>query len=226
MAGTEVAGRKKPGWLVSSPYNAVFQNEDLMQIHDLQPKVIPKGTVIFRPGETPPGFVLVLSGRVGVFLIGKAGRELLLYTVEPGETCVQTTLGLMGDNHYSGEAVAETDCSIIILPRERFFALMDRSAEFRRFMFMAFGERLAEVTHMLETVAFEAIGSRLARVLQERAKPEGLVEQTHQELATAIGSSREVVSRQLERMQHEGIVELDRGTVKIVNPARIAGLVR
>jgi CRP/FNR family transcriptional regulator len=132
----------------------------------------------------------------------------------------------MGDFKYSGEAVAETDCSIVVLPREQFFHLIDRSAVFRRFMFAAFGERLADVTHMLEIVAFEAIGTRLARLLKERVNREGLVEATHQELAAAIGSSREVVSRHLERMQHDGIVELDRGTVRIVNQAKIARLVR
>jgi len=224
MAGTEVAAGKKPGWLVSSAYNAVFRDDDFIQLHDLQPKVIPKGTVVFRPGEVPPGFVLVLSGRIGVFLIGKTGRELLLYTVDPGETCVQTTLGLLGEKDYSGEAVAETDCSIIVLPRERFFRLIDESSEFRKFIFTAIGARLADVTHMLEVIAFEAIGTRLARALQERVNADGKIEATHQELAIAIGTSREVVSRRLERMQSDGLVELDRGTIRIVNRADMARL--
>ncbi len=214
-------GRKKPDWLVSSVYAPLFG--DVAEIRTLQPNVIEKGTILFRPGDPPSGFVLVLSGRVGVFLIGKAGREMLLYSVEPGETCVQTTMGLLADQAYSGEAVAETDCAIVVIPQVLFARLMDESAVFRSFVFTAFGSRLADVTRMLELVAFTTIETRLARLLLERGRNDKLVEVTHQELATAIGSSREVVSRRLEVMQRNGLVELDRGTIRIVKPA---GLVR
>ena len=66
---------------------------------------------MFRPGDMAQGFVIVLSGRIEVRLTSASGREILLYAVEPGESCVQTTLGLMGGEPYSGEAVAATDAS-------------------------------------------------------------------------------------------------------------------
>ena len=74
----------------------------------LAPQLFKAGTVLFRPGDAPFGFVLIISGRVNVFLNSRTGRELLLYSVDPGETCVQTTLGLLGAQSYTGEAIADT----------------------------------------------------------------------------------------------------------------------
>lgn len=212
------------GWIEHSPYSTVFDETARARIGALKPGFIEKGSILFRPGDAPGGFVLILSGRVGVFLTGRSGREILLYSVEPGETCVQTTIGLLGQRQYSGEAVAETDVTAVMVPASQFAALMDESEAFRRFVFTAFGDRLADVTRMLEQVAFVTVPKRLARVLVERAGSEGKVEATHGELAVLIGSSREVVSRRLERFQEEGFVRLERGIVMIADRAGLDAL--
>ncbi len=190
----------------------------------LKPAHLPKGTVLFRPGDEAPGFFLVASGRVGVYLVGRGGREILLYSVAPGETCVQTTLGLLGGQAYAGEALAETDLVAFVVPRSVFSRLMERSAGFRQFVFRAFGARLADVMRVLEQVAFVKVEERLASALVERADARGIVTATHQELATAIGSAREVVSRRLEALGGKGLVELDRGSVRIVDADRLRRL--
>ncbi len=182
----------------------------------LTPVVLPQGHILFRPGDEVLGFVLALSGRVGVYLTGPNGRELLLYSVVPGETCVQTTLGLLGEQHYTGEAIAETDISVVLVPKDMFCDLVAQSTEFRTFVFRAFADRLQTVMHVLEKVAFETIEARLAQILLSRASNKQ-VHATHQELATAIGSSREVVSRRIELLVRAGIVAQDRGMVKILN---------
>lgn len=187
------------------------------EIARLKPVAVAKGSVLFRPGDEPPGFFLIASGRVGVYLVGRGGREILLYAVAPGETCVQTTLGLLGGQAYSGEAVAETDLTAFVVPRPVFSRLMEDSAAFRRFVFKAFGVRLADVMRVLEQVAFVRIEERLAAALIGRADANGLVQATHQELAVAIGSAREVVSRRLEAFGAKGLVALDRGAIRIVD---------
>jgi len=70
---------------------------------------VPRGTVLFRPGDEPGGFLLVTDGVIDVYLVGRSGREMLLYEVGSGQTCIQTTLCLLGRQPYSGEAVARTD---------------------------------------------------------------------------------------------------------------------
>ena len=197
-----------------------LDEETRQKLSALSPIVLPQGHILFRPGESVDGFVMALSGRVGVYLTGANGRELLLYSVAPGQTCVQTTLGLLGEQHYTGEAIAETDISVVLVPKDLFVELMARSASFRNFVFRAFGERLQTVMEMLEKVAFVTIETRLAQVLFERNE-QGLVHATHHELATMIASSREVVSRRLEVMAKQGIISQDRGVVKILDVARL-----
>ncbi len=223
MKVTEEEGSKmSAGWLIASAYAKYFDEATARQLGHLKPAVFEKGAVLFRPGDDPSGFVLVLSGRVGVFLTGRNGREILLYSVEPGETCVQTTIGLLGKRAYTGEAIAETTVSAILIPKTVFQDLLDSSSHFREFVFAAFGDRLADVTQMLEQVAFMPIGKRLASTLLERADKRGKIAATHQELAVAIGSSREVVSRRLEQLKAEGLVELDRGLIRIADPDGLA----
>ncbi|HHG91209.1 MAG TPA: Crp/Fnr family transcriptional regulator [Devosia sp.] len=187
----------------------------------LSPVVLPRGHVLFRPGDPVRGFVMALSGRVGVYLSGANGRELLLYSVEPGQTCVQTTLGLLGEQQYIGEAIAETDISVVLVPREMFVELMAQSDRFRGFVFSAFAERLNTVMQVLEKVAFVTVEARLAQCLLERAR-EGEIKATHAELATIIGSSREVVSRRVEAMAKSGLLKPDRGSIRILDPRALA----
>jgi CRP/FNR family transcriptional regulator, anaerobic regulatory protein len=186
----------------------------------LQPLRLPRGSQLFHPGDAAKGFVIVLEGRVEVFLIGAGGRDILLYAVEPGSTCIQTTLGLLGGAEYSGEAIAVTDCRIVLVPKTEFLALMGSSAPFRAFVFAAFAHRMQGMMGVLERVAFQRVESRLAAALIDRAE-QGRVTATHQELATAIGTAREVVSRRLEAFARAGWVATERGAVTLSDLAAL-----
>ena len=176
---------------------------------------LPRGTVVFRPGDEVRAFFIVLAGRIAVTITASTGREILLYEVAGGETCVQTTVALMGARRYEGEARVVEDAQAIVIPRPVFDRLMAESTAFRGFVFASFGRRLSDVIHLLERVAFLPIESRLAGILLLRAGAGGAVSATHQELASAIGSAREVVSRRLDLLRDRGIVELGRGVVTI-----------
>ena len=189
----------------------------------LAPVDVPEGAVLFRPGETVNGFVIVLRGRIEVYLTGLSGREILLYTVEPGQSCVQSTLGLMGGEDYSGEAVAHTACEIVLVPRDTFLRLMDDDPGFRGFVFAAFAARLQSMMHLLDRVAFQRIETRLAECLLARAEG-GRINATHAEIAVMIGTAREVVSRRLDALARRGIVALERGVVRILDGETLAEL--
>jgi CRP/FNR family transcriptional regulator len=178
---------------------------------------LPKGKVLFCPGEAARGFTILLSGRVEVYLVGPTGREILLYAIEPGQSCVQSTLGLLGGEDYTGEAITVTDCEAVLVPRETFLAMMDASPVFRRFVFGAFATRMQAIMALLERVAFQKVESRLAADLVAHAEG-GAVRATHQEIATRIGTAREVVSRRLDAMAKAGLVRLDRGMVTLEQP--------
>ena len=210
-------------WIDHAPGLEALDAPARARLTALAPTTLPKGTALFHPGEAARGFAVVLSGRIEVFLIGPNGRDILLYAVEPGGTCVQTTLGLLGGEDYTGEALTATDCDLVLIPRETFLGLMDASAAFRAFVFAAFAARMQGMMHLLERVAFQRVESRLARALLDRATG-GSVRATHQELATAIGSAREVVSRRLDGFARRGLVATERGTVTIRDAVGLARL--
>jgi CRP/FNR family transcriptional regulator len=193
-----------------------LQARDLARLDALPAQTVPRGARLFTPGTRPQGFAIVLQGRVEVFLTGPTGRDILLYAVEPGQSCIQTTLGLLGDEPYSADALATTDCTLVMIPSALFHSLMDTSAPFRSFVFRAFATRMSDMTHLLERVAFTRIEHRLAAALLDIAQGD-TVTATHADLATRIGSAREVVSRRLDAMARQGLLRTDRGHITLTD---------
>lgn len=210
------------GWIEQASFLSELDREARRQLDILRPQHVPARTTLFRPGDQAEAFVILLSGRIGVYLTGRGGRELLLYAVTPGETCVQTTLGVLGGAAYTGEAVAESDLVAVMVPQPVFETLMATSAEFRSFVFRAFAARLSDLMFVLEQVAFVKVEKRLALALIERAAGGDVIETTHQELAAVIGTAREVVSRRLEALASKGIVANERGLIRVLDAAELA----
>lgn len=204
------------GWLANAQGLPKFDAPCMARLNQLTPQTVPAGAVLFRPGETVKGFVIVLSGQVDVFLIGPTGRDIQLYAVQPGQSCIQSTLGLLGGEDYSGEAITRTDCTLILIPRDMFLTLMNMSADFRTFVFTAFALRMQNMMQLIEKVAFQRVEYRLAQTLIERAK-NGEIHATHAEIAVMIGSAREVVSRRLDALAKRKVVSMDRGNVHIID---------
>jgi CRP/FNR family transcriptional regulator len=207
-------------WTATAAGLETLEPEARARLSGLPVTAIRQGQALFHPGDSARGFLIVLEGRIDVFLIGPSGRELLLYGVEPGTSCVQTTLGLLGGEDYTGEAIAATDCRVVLVPRALFLELMSSSAAFRTFVFRAFAQRMQGMLHVVERVAFIRIEARLAGTLLDRAQA-GVVIATHQDLAAAVGTAREVVSRRLEVFQRAGWVATERGAVRLTDPAAL-----
>jgi CRP/FNR family transcriptional regulator len=184
------------------------------------------GRYVFNLGDTCEAFLVVLDGKVRVQLTSAAGREVTLYRVGPGSSCLLTTSCLFSSDLYPAEAVAETAVRALAVPVNVFRNLLGTSADFREYVFDGFARRLADVILRIEALALAPIDGRLARALLEMHQG-GAVEVTHQQLAGELGTAREVVSRHLKRMENNGLVELGRGWVRVKDPAaldRIAAL--
>lgn len=183
-----------------------------------------KGTHIFAPGRRPDSFVIVLEGVVRVQQLSERGREMVLYRVRSGETCVMTTACLLAMENYSAEALAETDVQAVAIRLQTFDDLMAHSADFRRFVFTAYGQRMAELFHVIQNVVFQRMDIRLAQALLELAQDEDAVFTTHRQLAVELGTAREVVSRQLSEFQRRQWVEQSRGRIQLLDIASMRRL--
>lgn len=205
-------------WLQSYPPLAELESDASAALARLPLTQLRAGRRLFSGGDQCRGFVLVLSGVVRVSLPGPTGRNLVLYRVGLGETCVQTTLCMTGGGAYTGLGETETDVRLAIIPPPLFEELMGSSAVFRKFVFSRFGERFSEMMHILEAVAFQRIDARLAQSLLTNAR-DAAVDMTHQQLADEISTAREVVSRHLKQFADRGLIRLGRGHIEIAAPA-------
>jgi len=144
-----------------------------------------------------------------------SGREMLLYRVEPGESCIITSSCLLGHAPYTARGEAETPITLLILPSPVFDRLVAEQARFRDFVFHLFSERLAELMQLVEEVAFHRLDQRLAKLLL--AKNGDTLHATHQQLAEELGSVREIVSRLLKGFAAQGLVALGREQIGILD---------
>ncbi len=189
---------------------------------------VPANTVIFGPGKAPENLLLLLSGAVRVQQLSEGGREIILYRVHAGESCVLTTACLLAYEDYSAEGIAETDVQAVAIPRRVFDDLIAQSETFRRFVFSAYSKRITDLFMVIEEVAFQRMDVRLAQKLLELAEVGGSahVATTHQQMAAELGTAREVVSRQLREFQRRDWITQSRGTVQIINRSGLEKLAR
>ncbi|HSV51139.1 MAG TPA: Crp/Fnr family transcriptional regulator [Burkholderiaceae bacterium] len=198
--------------------------EDLPEAHSLQLfsgatyMRVPPGAVIFDENQPCMGFPLVLAGSARVLKCSPSGRDLLLYHVLPGETCILTSSCLLGNAPYQARGVVHEEIELVILPPGSFRQLFSQLESFRNQVFNRFSERLTELMHLVTAVAFQKLDQRLALALASKASP---IRMTHQAIADELGSFREIVSRILKDFENQGWVKLERGQVDVLDDAAL-----
>jgi len=181
----------------------------------------PSGKVLFESHDPCQAFPMLLSGSVRVTKAGANGREIQLYRVLPGESCIITSSCLLGKVAYPARGVAEHDLTAVVVPRALFTLLIEQHPPFRSAIFNLFGERLADLMQLVEEVAFHKLDQRLAALLLAKGE---IVNATHQSLADELGSVREMISRLLKNFQDQGLVALGREQIRILDAAELRSI--
>jgi len=184
----------------------------------------PVGTVGYREGGPCGAYVMRLAGRSRVFKMSTSGREILLYRVHAGETCVITTTCLLGNSDYPASTIVEEAIKDVIIPAAAFNQLMIDSKVFRTFVMTNYGALISDLIVLLDEVAFHNLDARLAKLLLEAGSDS--VKRTHQQIADELGTAREVVSRQVKRFEQKNWVALGRGQVEILDREALTKLAK
>lgn len=205
------------------PALASLPPERLDRIFQAQPALqVPAGAELFAERQPCQGFPLLLAGSIKVVKNAASGREMLLYRVEAGGSCIITSSCLLGHTDYNARGIAETPLTLLVLPALLFSQLMADHPPFRDFVFHLFSDRIAELMQLVEEVAFSRLDQRLAKLLL--ARHEDLLNVTHQQLAEELGSVREIVSRLLKGFAAQGLVALGREQVTLLNRAGLKAI--
>jgi CRP/FNR family transcriptional regulator len=179
---------------------------------------VPDGAPVFDEDQSCQGFPLLLSGSIRVVKASPSGRELQLYRVVPGESCILTSSCLLGHTRYQARGIAEGALELVLLPAPSFHELMGKHEAFRSYVFHLFSDRLTDLMQLVSAVAFQKLDQRLAALLVAKPSP---LNTTHQALADELGSAREMVSRLLKGFADQGWVKLAREQIEVTNPVAL-----
>lgn len=184
-----------------------------------------KGHQVFGPDNVPDSLLFLYEGTIRVSQTSDNGRDIVLYRVDAGESCVLTTACMLAEEAYNAEGIAETDITVVVLPKLAFDRLIAEEPAFRSFVFAAYSRRLIDLLRVVDDVAFGRIDVRLADRLLSLAGGDKEILATHQQIASELGTAREVISRVLHDFQKRGFISQTRGRIALIDKPALRALV-
>ncbi|AEE19716.1 Crp/Fnr family transcriptional regulator [Dokdonia sp. 4H-3-7-5] len=205
---------------LKASYGHLFEDELINEILQVGTyKEVPEGFKLMEIGGYVKGMPLLVSGVIKVLREDKNGDELLLYYLEKGDTCSMTMTCCMGQTKSEIRAIAETDTKLIMVPVQKMEEWTAKYKSWRNFVFESYHNRLNELLQTLDSIAFDNMDERLLNYLKEKARvnDEQIINNTHQEIAYELHTSRVVVSRLLKKLENLGKIELHRNNIQIID---------
>jgi CRP/FNR family transcriptional regulator len=203
----------------------LLQNADESLVREFQQAAtftrIPAGRDVFVEGDRVDGIALLLSGVVRVYKISESGRAITLYRFGLGQSCILSANAILSQKTFPAIATVEQDAEAIIIPSDVFRDWVKRYDAWREFVFDLLSQRLSTLMAIVDEVAFQRMDARLASFLATRARVQNPIRITHAEIASELGSSREVITRLLEDLSARGYVRVSRGQIEVLNEAEL-----
>ncbi len=179
---------------------------------------ISAGDTLLGVGETVRLIPILINGIIKVSRIDSDGKELLLYYVNPLESCVMTFTCCMQHRASEIQAVAEDDTTFIGVPVQYMDLWMDKFSTWKSFVMQSIQHRFNELLDTIDQITFQKLDERLIRYLKEKSKvtDSTLINLSHEQIARELATSRVVISRLLKQLEHEGRILLYRNQIKIL----------
>jgi len=177
------------------------------------------GTVILNEGAYIKVIPLMISGLAKVFKVEPThGNEVLLYYIKPGESCVMSVTTLIRNQTSTVKAIIEEDAEIVILPAEKMIEIAKSYPQWNEFIYDLFNLKFEELLNVIEILTFSTKEKRLVEYLKKESlvKESKILHTTHQHIAYDLGSSREVISRLLKKLENDGILKLKQGLIQLL----------
>ncbi|MBK6396894.1 MAG: Crp/Fnr family transcriptional regulator [Bacteroidetes bacterium] len=162
---------------------------------------------------------IVINGSIKVMRTDEDGREILLYYIRPGESCIMSFLGGIHNDTSKVIAIAEEPTEILFIPIDKVNELIREYPEWLDYIFRLYHRRFEELLEVVNAVAFKKMDERLLAFIKKKSEMTNnkVINVTHEQLANELGTVRVVISRLLKQMEEEGLVELGRNKITLVN---------
>lgn len=176
------------------------------------------GTVILKEGAYVKVIPLMLNGLAKVYKEEENGNEVLLYYIKPGESCVMSVTTMLRNEASKVKAVIEEDSEIVVIPSDKAMEIAKKYPIWNEFIYELFNHKFEELLTVIKILTFENKDIRLLEYLKKEAllKKSSIILATHQQIGDDLGSSREVISRLLKKLEHDGFVKLKQGSIELI----------
>jgi cAMP-binding proteins - catabolite gene activator and regulatory subunit of cAMP-dependent protein kinases len=201
-------------------YSAIFEAPLLQEISEVGVyKEVPEGHKFIEIGDYVRSMPLLISGAIKILREDGEGDELLLYFLERGDTCAMTMTCCMGQKKSEIRAIAELDTKLIMIPVQKMEEWTGKYKSWRNFVFESYHNRFNELLETIDSIAFLRMDERLLKYLRDKVKVTNdmIVNNTHQEIAYELHTSRVVISRLLKQLEKLGKIELQRNKIKVIS---------
>ncbi|NRA91100.1 MAG: Crp/Fnr family transcriptional regulator [Psychroserpens sp.] len=201
-------------------YGYLFEEELLQEINNVGTfKDIPGGFQLISVGDYIRSMPLLISGAIKILREDNNGEELILYFIEQGDTCAMTLSCCLGHTKSEIIAIAETDTKLIMVPVQKMEEWLGKYKSWQKFILQSYHDRMSELLHAVDTIAFMKMDERLFSYLKDKAmvNHNEVIHVTHQEIARDLHTSRVVISRLLKKLAMAGKIELHRNNIKVID---------
>ncbi len=185
-----------------------------------------KGAVIHNGNEECTGTIVVKTGCLRTYMLSENGKEITLYRLYPGDVCMLSASCVLTSITFDVFIDAEEDSEVYIISGKVFADIAERNVYVQNFALDMAVIRFSEVMWVMQQILFMSFDRRLAIFLHDEMSRtgSGTIHLTHDQVAKYMGSAREVVSRMLKYFVEEGIVELSRGGISIIDKKKLRDL--
>ncbi|HWQ58493.1 MAG TPA: Crp/Fnr family transcriptional regulator [Clostridia bacterium] len=188
-----------------------------------QLRVAPRGTILHNGSADCVGLFLVRSGQLRAYMLSGEGNEVTLYRLFERDVCLFSASCMMASIQFEITIEAEKDTELLVIPAEAYKRAMERSAALANYTNEIMAQRFSEVMWLIEQIMWKSMDKRLAGFLvaESALEQQDSLRLTHERIANHLGTAREVVTRMLRYFQSEGLVELTRGEIRLLDTKKL-----
>ena len=178
-----------------------------------------KGTIINNCNNECLGMLLVISGEIRTYLLSEEGREVTLFRLYSGDLCVLSASCVISQINFETQMIAQQNTEVLIIPVDVIAALREKNIHVRCFLYELATKRFSDVMWAMQQILFKGLDRRLAGFLlvETERTDSNVIRMTHEQIAQHISSAREAVARMLKHFAEDGLVDIKRGAITLID---------
>ena len=185
-----------------------------------------KGTRVYSSERECLGMLFVMQGEMRTYLLSEEGREVTLFRIYPNDLCVLSASCVISQISFDTQMSAQKDTEALIIPPNIVLLLKEKNLSVRCFLYELTTKRFSDVMWAMQQILFKRLDQRLALFLMQESQRLGTdtIHMTHEQIAQQISSAREAVARMLKQFSEDGLVELKRGAIRLLDQKGLKAL--